>query len=199
LDGFNNGLTPLLVQSFGVDEFIEWHGTAWLAFRRCDATQEFITNSTPEGKWHIGLIALAMRQTFPCNRLDSFQPSRPEGEFQDFLKHPPPNSALAIGGRWDLDSSGLSISKRERTSPMHREHLPARFHFCVIAASPREVVQSALEGIVPVENVFGTSSLKITGPVRFPEVFMCLLVTESWRYSNLYNRSFTALRIEPFT
>jgi len=66
-DGFSNGLTPLLVESFGVDEFIEWHRTAWLAFRRCDATQEFITNSTPEGKWHIGLIALAMRQTFPCN------------------------------------------------------------------------------------------------------------------------------------
>jgi len=31
-----------------------------------------------------------------------------------------------------------------------------RFHFCVISASPREVVQSALEGIVPAENVFGT-------------------------------------------
>ncbi len=66
-DGFSNGLTPLLVESFGVDEFIEWHRTAWVAFRRCDATQEVITNSTPEGKWHIGLIALAMRQTFPCN------------------------------------------------------------------------------------------------------------------------------------
>src|SRR6266550_432545 len=24
-DGFSNGLTPLLVESFGVDEFIEWH------------------------------------------------------------------------------------------------------------------------------------------------------------------------------
>jgi hypothetical protein len=34
-----------------------------------------------------------------------------------------------------------------------RERLPARFHFCVISASPREVVQSALEGIVPVENL----------------------------------------------
>jgi 2-hydroxy-3-keto-5-methylthiopentenyl-1-phosphate phosphatase len=37
-----------------------------------------------------------------------------------------------------------------------REDLPARFHFCVISASPREVVQSALEGIMPAENVFGT-------------------------------------------
>jgi hypothetical protein len=34
-----------------------------------------------------------------------------------------------------------------------RERLPARFHFCVISASPREVVQSALEGIVPAENL----------------------------------------------
>jgi HAD superfamily phosphoserine phosphatase-like hydrolase len=31
-----------------------------------------------------------------------------------------------------------------------------RFRFFVISASPREVVQSALEGIVPAENVFGT-------------------------------------------
>jgi phosphoserine phosphatase len=37
-----------------------------------------------------------------------------------------------------------------------REHLSARFHSCVISASPREVVQSALERIVPAENVFGT-------------------------------------------
>jgi hypothetical protein len=49
-DGLGNGFTPLLVESFGVDEFIEWHRTAWLAFRRCDATQEFITNSTCERK-----------------------------------------------------------------------------------------------------------------------------------------------------
>ncbi len=32
----------------------------------------------------------------------------------------------------------------------------AEFHFVVISAAPREVVQSALEGIVPAENVFGT-------------------------------------------
>jgi phosphoserine phosphatase len=31
-----------------------------------------------------------------------------------------------------------------------------RFRFFVISAAPREVVQSALEGIVPPENVFGT-------------------------------------------
>src|SRR5258708_4510166 len=32
----------------------------------------------------------------------------------------------------------------------------SRFNFYVISASPREVVQSALEGIVPPENVLGT-------------------------------------------
>ena len=32
----------------------------------------------------------------------------------------------------------------------------ARFQFVVISAAPREVVQSALEGIVPAENVLGT-------------------------------------------
>ena len=32
----------------------------------------------------------------------------------------------------------------------------ANFHFVVISAAPREVVQSALEGIVPPENVLGT-------------------------------------------
>src|SRR6266404_3631769 len=30
----------------------------------------------------------------------------------------------------------------------------ARFHFCVISAAPREVVESALDGIVPAENIF---------------------------------------------
>lgn len=32
----------------------------------------------------------------------------------------------------------------------------ANFHFVVISAAPREVVQSALEGLVPPENVLGT-------------------------------------------
>jgi phosphoserine phosphatase len=37
-----------------------------------------------------------------------------------------------------------------------RENLDGNtFHFFVISASPREVVQSALEGIVPPENIFG--------------------------------------------
>jgi phosphoserine phosphatase len=32
----------------------------------------------------------------------------------------------------------------------------ANFHFVVISAAPREVVQSALEGIIPPENILGT-------------------------------------------
>jgi phosphoserine phosphatase len=31
-----------------------------------------------------------------------------------------------------------------------------KFHFCVISAAPQEIVQSALEGIVPPERIFGT-------------------------------------------
>ncbi len=39
----------------------------------------------------------------------------------------------------------------------------ARFSFFVISASPRVLVQSALEGIVPAENIFGTE-LEFDGP-----------------------------------
>jgi len=31
-----------------------------------------------------------------------------------------------------------------------------KFHFNVISAAPQEIIQSALEGIVPLENIFGT-------------------------------------------
>ena len=50
----------------------------------------------------------------------------------------------------------------------------ARFQFVVISAGPRQVVQSALEGIVPPENVYGTefgydpSSMEITSVERVP-------------------------------
>jgi phosphoserine phosphatase len=49
-----------------------------------------------------------------------------------------------------------------------------RFRFFVISASPRKVVQSALEGIVPPENIFGTefgydaSSGEISSILRVP-------------------------------
>jgi HAD superfamily phosphoserine phosphatase-like hydrolase len=50
----------------------------------------------------------------------------------------------------------------------------ASFQFVVISAGPREVVQSALEGMVPAENVYGTefgydpSGLKIASVKRVP-------------------------------
>ena len=50
----------------------------------------------------------------------------------------------------------------------------ARFQFVVISAGPRQVVQSALEGIVPPENVYGTefgydsSGVEITSVERVP-------------------------------
>jgi phosphoserine phosphatase len=65
-----------------------------------------------------------------------------------------------------------------------REHLPARFHFCVISASPREVVQAALEGIVPAENVFGTEFTyddrtgEISGIVHVPAGYGKVAVLE---------------------
>lgn len=44
-----------------------------------------------------------------------------------------------------------------RFAALLREELGgARFHFYVISAGPRELVQSALDGIVPPEHVFGT-------------------------------------------
>ena len=64
------------------------------------------------------------------------------------------------------------------------EHLPAPFHFCVISASPREVVQSALEGIVPAESVFGTEFAydektgEISGIVHVPAGYGKVAVLE---------------------
>jgi phosphoserine phosphatase len=42
------------------------------------------------------------------------------------------------------------------TKMLDRDWDGVRFQFCVISAAPREVVQSALEGIVAPENIFGT-------------------------------------------
>ena len=77
-----------------------------------------------------------------------------------------PGAELAYLLRHDPQFRGVhrehlrEVGKRLRLkSDLHtfaqvlRERLPARFHFCVISASPREVVQSALGGIVPAENL----------------------------------------------
>src|SRR6266496_2834467 len=42
------------------------------------------------------------------------------------------------------------------TQLLQRDWEGIDFQFCVISAAPREVVKSALEGIVPPENIFGT-------------------------------------------
>src|SRR5438034_5567418 len=41
------------------------------------------------------------------------------------------------------------------TKLLDRDWDGVRFQFCVISAAPREVVRSALGGIVPPENIFG--------------------------------------------
>jgi len=77
-------------------------------------------------------------------------------ELAYLLRHDPEFRAVR---REHLREAGKRVRIKEDLNifaRVLRENLPARFHFCVISASPREVVQSALEGIVPAENVFGT-------------------------------------------
>ena len=77
-------------------------------------------------------------------------------ELAYLLRHDPEFRAVR---REHLREAGKRVRLKEDLNTfarLLRENLPARFHFCVISASPREVVQSALEGIVPAENVFGT-------------------------------------------
>jgi len=77
-------------------------------------------------------------------------------ELAYLLRHDPEFRAVR---REHLREAGKRVRLKEDLNVFARvlrENLPARFHFCVISASPREVVQSALEGIVPAENVFGT-------------------------------------------
>ena len=77
-------------------------------------------------------------------------------ELAYLLRHDP---EFRVVRREHLREAGKRVRLKEDLNVFARvlrENLPARFHFCVISASPREVVQSALEGIVPAENVFGT-------------------------------------------
>jgi HAD superfamily phosphoserine phosphatase-like hydrolase len=77
-------------------------------------------------------------------------------ELAYLLRHDPEFRAVR---REHLREAGKRVRLKEDLNifaRVLRENLPARFHFCVISASPREVVQSALEEIVPAENVFGT-------------------------------------------
>ena len=77
----------------------------------------------------------------------------------------------------------------------------ARFQFVVISAGPRQVVQSALEGIVPPENVYGTefgydsSGAEITSVERVPAGYGKVVssgtrteIRDSARPNHLYRR-----------
>lgn len=79
------------------------------------------------------------------------------GELAYLLRHDP---AFRSVRREHLIAAGKRVSLKhdvELFTRILREDLDGhRFRFYVISAAPREVVQSALEGIVPPEHVFGT-------------------------------------------
>ncbi len=70
------------------------------------------------------------------------------------------------------------------TKLLDRDWDGVRFQFCVISAAPREVVRSALEGIVPPENIFGTefgyelSTGEISNILRAPAGYGKIAVLE---------------------
>ena len=57
-----------------------------------------------------------------------------------------------------------------------------RFAFYVISAAPQEVIQSALEGIVPAENIYGTRSIMTNRLARSNRSFACGPATERLRW-----------------
>src|SRR3984885_3671511 len=62
--------------------------------------------------------------------------------------------------RDDLIAAGKPVRLKQNVAQFARllDHLGEgyKFHFCVISAAPQEIIQSALEGIVPPERIFGT-------------------------------------------
>jgi HAD superfamily phosphoserine phosphatase-like hydrolase len=70
----------------------------------------------------------------------------------------------------------------------------SRFHFFVISASPQEVVQSALEGIVPPENVLGT---RLTFDERSGEISSIERVTAGYGKVAALQELETKLRSSP--
>ncbi|MCA1584483.1 MAG: hypothetical protein LC791_06820 [Acidobacteria bacterium] len=65
-----------------------------------------------------------------------------------------------------------------------------RFSFFVISAAPREVVQSALAGVVSPDHIYGTESSTTRHRVKFSPLLACLPGTErlpsssSWKPSS---------------
>ncbi len=78
-------------------------------------------------------------------------------ELAYLLRHDPQFRSVR---REHLAEAGRRVRLKEDikafTELLERDWDGVEFHFCVISAAPREVVRSALEGIVPAENIFGT-------------------------------------------
>ena len=72
---------------------------------------------------------------------------RHDSEFQDVR----PEHLVEAGKRVRLKDNVKLLAEMLAQEVGH-----AQFQFVVISAGPREVVQSALEGLVPPENIFGT-------------------------------------------
>jgi HAD superfamily phosphoserine phosphatase-like hydrolase len=78
-------------------------------------------------------------------------------ELPYLLRHDPEFRSVR---REHLEEAGRRVRLKDDielfTRMLDREWESVRFQFCVISAAPREVVRSALEGIVAPENIFGT-------------------------------------------
>jgi HAD superfamily phosphoserine phosphatase-like hydrolase len=79
------------------------------------------------------------------------------GELAYLLRHDPDYRSVR---REDLRAAGRAVRLKPDIDLLVRlleSGIPGhRFSFFVISAAPEEVIQSALEGIVPRENIFGT-------------------------------------------
>jgi HAD superfamily phosphoserine phosphatase-like hydrolase len=79
------------------------------------------------------------------------------GELAYLLRHDPDYRSVR---REDLRAAGRDVRLKPNIDLLVRlltDGIPDhRFSFFVISAAPEEVIQSALEGLVPPENVFGT-------------------------------------------
>ena len=99
------------------------------------------------------------------------------GELTYLLRHDPEfrrvrrDDLIAVGKRVRLKANIALLAK------LVRHGIPGfEFEFYVISAAPEEVIQSALEGLVPPENIFGTqldydAAGEISGIRRVPAGF----------------------------
>jgi hypothetical protein len=112
----------------------------------------------PGGKWLRPNTELQWLGLCPqWNARDSRVPGENRAEFAYLLRHDPQFRSVRSE---HLVEAGKRVRLKDDVkifAEVLRGNLEGnRFQFYVISASPREVVQSALEGIVPPENVFGT-------------------------------------------